>query len=175
MSDCVRDYHSDVWTFGRRSRNECVARRSYVGFHSAQQFDMFGPSDVRARESACGAHSFVLPHLLFGSLIDFLGTMTTFLFYRTSCFSGAKIIFKNLLFGSPIHLLSFVWDDVGSCGSWMRSQCSTKSHWDVDVSVLDGTTFAFCDALRPAHVIVRACRIFFSQLHVVSNCSVWTR
>ena len=34
VSDCVRDYHSDVCPLGwRRSGNDCVAPRSYVGCH----------------------------------------------------------------------------------------------------------------------------------------------
>ena len=57
VSDCVRGYHSDVCPVGlRRSGNDCVAPGSYVGCHSVQRFDMFGPSVKRALESACGAH-----------------------------------------------------------------------------------------------------------------------
>ena len=57
VSDCVRGYHSDVCPGGwRRSGNDCVAPGSYVGCHSVQRFDKFGPSVKRALESACGAH-----------------------------------------------------------------------------------------------------------------------
>ena len=57
VSDCVRDYHSDVCPVGwRRSGNDCVAPGSYLGCHSVQRFDMCGPCVKRAWESACGAH-----------------------------------------------------------------------------------------------------------------------
>ena len=43
------------WLATQRERLRC-SRRSYVGCHSVQRFDMFGPSDKRTWESACGAH-----------------------------------------------------------------------------------------------------------------------
>ena len=69
-----------------------------------------------------------------------------------------------MLFGSPIQLLCFVWDDVRSCGAWMQSECLTKLHRDVGVSVWTGPDSHFAMRTDPrrllcACVTIVACRV----------------
>ena len=91
VSDCVRDYRSDICPVGwRRSGKDCVAPGSYVGCHSVQR------TQRQARvESARGAHFPCASSSVIRESGRFLRNHDNPCAVSYIIFSGVKFVFKE--------------------------------------------------------------------------------